>query len=203
MNEKPRVHPSAWYYALAAPFLIAGLAIFVYALLHTLLHIGDSLTQVVVPGEAKLDLKHANLYTVFIERESVVNGKIYVTTDSLNGLECNLVPPSGVEKIPMRSPHMTTTYNIGQRSGRSLFEFRVPEDGSYSFACGYSGTERGGQEAVLAVGAGVGEGIFRSVLICLGGLFGGFATAGAVIATVFILRERSKKRLASPSPLSS
>src|SRR5215472_2730104 len=192
MNGSRNAGPSPWFYALGGVCVAAGVAIFLYALLHGIFHVTDSLTQVVVPGEAQLNLKRDLDYTVFVERESVVNGKIYATDDSLIGLECNAALVSGVQKISMRPARGSLTYNVGGRSGRSVFEFRVPEDGAYDFACGYSGMARGPQ-VVVAVGSGVGEAIMKTILQSLGGMFGGFGLGGAIFFAVFILRARAKK----------
>ncbi|HYL62938.1 MAG TPA: hypothetical protein VE077_09985 [Candidatus Methylomirabilis sp.] len=198
MNGEPDVRPSGWYMLLALPMLLCGISIFLYALIHGVAHATDSLRQVVVPGECQIPLQQAKSYTVFIERQSAVHGKIYSTEGSVNGLECNLVPVGGIQKIEMRPSRMSTTYDVGGRSGRSLFEFRVPEDGTYSFACGYSYVTHG-PEVVLAVGSGVGEGIMRAISLGLGGMFGGIASAGVVIVVVFALRQRSRKRFSAMS----
>lgn len=201
MNGKPDVRPSGWYALLALPFALAGITIFIYALIHGVSHVTDSLVQVVVPGESQLELKQANSYDVFLERQSVVNGKVYSTDGSVNGLQCNLVPVSGVEKIEMRPARMSTTYDVGGRSGRSIFQFRVLRDGAYTFACGYGETARG-PEVVLAIGSGVGEGIMRTISISIVALFGGMVLAAGVVVCVFVLRARSRKmRTIAPSPL--
>jgi hypothetical protein len=70
--------------------MAGGVGLFGYALWRGLSHVTDGLVQVVVPGDAELSLKHEQLYTVFLESQSVVNGKIYSTNGSVNGLECRV-----------------------------------------------------------------------------------------------------------------
>jgi hypothetical protein len=72
--------------------IFAGLSLFPYTLLHGIFHITDNLTQVVVPGEKDLTLQQKLKYTIFVEEQSVVDGKIYVTRENLNwtGLHCEL-----------------------------------------------------------------------------------------------------------------
>jgi hypothetical protein len=53
MNSATSVHPSPWYYLLVVPFFVVGAGFFAYTLLHGFLHLTDSLTQVVIPGEAE------------------------------------------------------------------------------------------------------------------------------------------------------
>jgi hypothetical protein len=196
MKERPAIRPSGWYGLLAVPFLLGGISIFIYGLVYGISHVTDSLTQVAVPGESRLELKRGQSYTVFLERQSVVNGKIYSTTDSVSRLECNLVTVSGVQKIEMRPATMSTNYDVGGRSGHSMFEFRVPNDGVYDFACGYRGVSAG-PEVVVAVGSGVGEAIMRTISVSLAGMFGGVAIAGGIVLAVFLLRVRSKKKAAT------
>jgi hypothetical protein len=200
MSGTSPVRPSPWYYLLAAPCFLIGAGLFLYSLLHGIQHATDSLTQVVVPGEAELSLRHGRAYTVFLEERSVVNGKIYSTDEPVNGLQCNVKPLHGEEEIPIHRPSMSTTYDVGGRSGRSVLEFRVPEDGTYKFACAYA-EGASGPETVLAVGSGVGGRIFGTVFGSLAAMFGGIGSAGIVILLVFLLRERSKKRLASIPPM--
>ncbi|HEY6386206.1 MAG TPA: hypothetical protein VIX91_11030 [Candidatus Acidoferrum sp.] len=202
MNSATSVHPSPWYYLLAVPFFVVGAGFFVYTLLHGFLHLTDSLAQVVVPGEAELTLKQGQPYTIFFEQQSVVNGKIFSTNESLNGLQCKVTALSNEQDIPMSRPSMSTTYNLGGRSGRSILGFHVPADGQYKFACGYS-EDAHGPEAVLAVGAGVGEKIFSMVVRSLGAIFGGVGSAVIVFLIVLALRERAKQRLIPASPIQS
>jgi hypothetical protein len=161
MNSATSVQPSPWYYLPAVPFLVAGAGFFVYTLAHGMLHLTDSLTQVVVPGIAELTLKRGQPYTIFLEQQSVVNGKIYSTNESLNGLQCKVTALSNVQAIPIGRPSMSASYNLGGRSGRSILEFRVPVDGQYKFACGYS---EGAHRAWAGGRAGRGRGRGRENL---------------------------------------
>jgi len=52
MAEEQNTGPSAWYYVLGTAFIVVGVGFFAYTLLDGIFHITDSLTQVVVPGEA-------------------------------------------------------------------------------------------------------------------------------------------------------
>jgi hypothetical protein len=196
VNKPVTIGPSAWYYSLAVPFLLLGIGFFIYTLLHGILRITDSLTQVVVPGETTLALKHGARYTVFYEQQSVINGRIYSTNEPLSGLKCDVTSVSHGEAIPLRQPSMSTTYDVGGRSGKSVLEFSIAQDGQYRLVCGYATGSRG-PEVVLAVGSGVGEDIMSTVFRSFGAIFGGGILAAIIFLIVFFLRERSKKRVAS------
>ena len=76
-DERIKDHsPADALLLVAALFEVLGIGVFLYALIHGIFHITDSLTQVIVPGNAELPLKKRLTYTVFLQEESVVNGKI-------------------------------------------------------------------------------------------------------------------------------
>jgi hypothetical protein len=183
-----------WYCLLGVPFLLAGLGFFVYTLYHGITHLTDSLTQVVVPGRAELNLKRGRTYTVFLEEQSVVRGKVYSTKESIGGLECrvNSIPDGNAVRIVQ--PKSSTTYTAGGRSGRSVLEFSIQEDGTYGFACDYGGNSPG-PEAVLAVGSGVGEAILRMVAASIVAMFAGGGLFLMVLLIVLIMRHRDGNRV--------
>jgi hypothetical protein len=56
-----------------------------------IMHVTDSLTQVVVPGRAELNLQQGLNDDVFLEQQSVGSGKVYSTTQSsIVGSECRV-----------------------------------------------------------------------------------------------------------------
>jgi hypothetical protein len=199
MDTTP-IRPSWWFYILAIVLFLGGISYFVYELWHGLSHITDSLVQVVVPGGAQLPLKHGVDYTVFLETESVVNGKVYSANGAVDGLSCELKFALQEAAIPLRRPNASTTYTVGGRSGRSVLEFRVPRDGSYNFACGY-GIEAKGPVTVVAVGTGVDTGIWRTVVSSLLAIFGGVGSGFIVWLVTFVLRVKAKERQSSVTPV--
>jgi len=194
MNGNPQVKPSAWFYLLGALAILAGISVFVYTLLHGIFHITDNLTQIVVPGEKDLSLLPNLTYTVFLEEQSVVDGRIYSTKEGLGDLTCKLASLSSGKNINLRRARRSTTYNVGQRSGHSVLEFVTQEAGVYHFACDYEEGKQGPQ-VVLAVGAGVAEGIFATIGRSFAAIFGGGILGAAILVTVFILREHAKRKL--------
>ncbi len=139
MNPSLPIRPSLWYCLLSVPFFLVGTGVFLYALITGLTGLTDSLTQVVVPGEAELALQSGRTYTVFLEQESVVDGEIYSTTEPVAGLGCRLTSIPGGGELGVRRAGANTTYSVGGRSGKSVLEFSVPADGAYGFSCDYGG----------------------------------------------------------------
>ena len=194
--QAPEIKPSWWYASIGWVLIFAGGALFVYFLFNGLSHLTDSLTQLVVPGHAELSLGTPATYTVFLEEQSVVDGRIYSTTQSVDGLSCTVTMLSGSQKIPLRRPGMSTTYNLGSRSGRSVLEFPVKVAGQYDLSCNYPEDTKGPQ-TVLAVGSGVGEKIIQTILRSLVSMFGGVGLGVPVIILVSVKRRAAKKRLAA------
>jgi len=195
MSDKQAIRPSAWYYALSAVVFLGSMGFFVYTLFHGIFHITDNLTQVAVPGAKDLNLQPRLNYTIFLEEESVVDGRIYASKSNLNGLTCRVTSQSTGKRIDTHRATMSTNYNVNGRSGRSVLEFRTEEAGIYQLDCKYEeGTQ--GPEAVLAVGSGVTEEIFGIVFKGLASFFGGGTLGAVLFAVVFVKRERAKKRTA-------
>ena len=165
MTETGEIKPSWWYASIGVVFVLAGAGLFVYFLFHGLSHLTDSLTQVVVPGHKELSLNKPATYTVFLEEQSVVDGRIYSTTEAVNGLNCSVTAQPGGQQIPLHHPRMSTTYNVSGRSGRSVLEFPVKVPGQYELSCNYPEDAKGPQ-TVVAVGAGIGEELLKTLLWC-------------------------------------
>lgn len=191
MNEKPL---SLWHCLWGGLFLVAGLTMFVFILVHNINHMVDSLTQVVVPGKAVFNLEHGKRYTVFLEDQSEVNGKIYSSSQPITGLTCQVTSLNDGTKVLIETTKGNTTYNLNSRSGRSVLEFPIEKDGRYELACQYDETSHG-PEVVLAVGTGVTESIFLDVGECLAAMFGGIAGCMLVIVLVLLKRSRDLKRI--------
>jgi len=202
MEHPPAIRPSQWYYLLGAAVIAAAVSLFIYTLLHGIFHITDNLMQVVVPGEKDLMLLSKLKYSIFLEEQSVVDGRIYSSTENLSGLTCHVNSLASGTKLDMHRSGISTSYNVNGRSGHSVLEFVTQEGGTYHIACGYEEGKQGPQ-VVLAVGAGVGEKIFSMVFRCLAEMFGGGALGAAIILTVFFKRKASRQQLAQspPAPL--
>jgi hypothetical protein len=185
------------YYWFAAPFFAIGLGLFCSTLLHGIVHITDSLTQVVVPGTADLTLKKGPAYTVFLEQESVVNGTVYLKRRSASGLSCSVKSKSNADEVAISRTQSSLSYNVGGRSGSSVLSFQVPEDGDYQFSCRFSeGTS--GPQSVVAVGTGLGTKIVKLVITCMVEMFGGTTLALCVFLSVFFQRERAQRFIRPP-----
>lgn len=197
MQPATPIRPSAWYYWIAPFLLVAGISFSVREFRYSLPDLSDALTQVVVPGQATLSLKHGKLYTVYYEVHSVVEGKTYNTNAVLSSLQCQLRSMGGTNAVALRPPpNGPTNYSVGSRSGSSFLEFSVAQDGLYDFSCAYQANSHG-RDVVLAVGYGVGFRIVKTVFLVFFGIIGGGVLAVLSFFWVYILRDQSIARAAA------
>jgi len=161
------------------------------------MQITGSLTQVVVPGRTELRLKGGDTYTIFLEDQSVVNGRVYSLTQPVEGLACRVSSIQNGASIAISQPSTSTSYQVNGRSGHSVLEFRIPQDGKYQFACDY-GQNKKDPDVVVAVGSGVGGAISRMVLEGLAAFFGGCGGCIIVILIVLARRRRNKRAISQP-----
>jgi len=192
--DDQRIRPSRWYYACAGVVFVAGWVLFGLLLIKNLSGMGAKLQQVVVPGEAEITLREPGEYTIFYEYQSVVGNRVYSTEQNLSGLECELVSKAKNARIALSPSSMNSTYELGGRSGKSVFEFRIIQPGVYELSAGYPEGQQG-PEVVLAVGK---DFTARMLMTIFGGLalvFGSIGIAVAITVVTLIKRGKAKKQL--------
>lgn len=189
--DESRITSSRGYYVLAGVVFVGGWVLFALFLFKSLSGMGARLQQVVAPGETDLTLREPGNYTIFYEYHSVIGDKVYSTDESLSGLRCVLVSKANNSKVALSPSSMNSTYELGGRSGRSIFDFRIDQPGVYAISAGYPQGQQG-PEVVLAVGKDFTTRLFATILEALALVFG---TMGiAVTITLVTLLKRSKKK---------
>lgn len=185
----------AWYVLAGLIVLLGAVAAGVF-LFTRLNQMADNLTQVVVPGEATLTLTRPGSYMIFHERESVVDGRVY-SSSNLSGLRVTLRNAAG-DRIPLSGPTASSRYNFGSRSGVGIFEFRIRQPGTYRLSASYDGG-RTEPRTVLAVGTGFVMGLLVTIFGGLAFAFGGIILA-VIVALVVFVRRRKAGRAAIVAP---
>lgn len=179
-----------WYAAAAAVFLLtsAVAAWFLYSRMQAL---GAALPQVVVPGSAELPLREPGTYTIFHERESVLDGRYYSSGD-ISGLRVELASGTTGELVPLRAPTGSTSYSLGGRSGVSIFSFEIEEAGPYRLTATFLA---GGVEnrTVLAVGHNFGTKLVMAILGTMAIGLAGFIIAVTIAALTWQRRRRTSR----------
>jgi hypothetical protein len=184
------IQPSIWYYGLAILIIIVGFIAFAGFIFTSVSDMGESLMQVEVPGSADLDLEEPGEYTIFYENQTYFNGKFYSTDEQIPSLQINVSEIATGSYLKTYPSPGSFTYDFGSRSGRAITSFKVDRPGNYRINASYS--EGPGPDVVLAVGKGIVEGIFSSILTSLAALLGSIAVA-AIIS--FVTYTRRKKAL--------
>jgi len=185
--------PSRGYYGLAAAVFVAGWLFFGIFLWKNLSGIADQFQQVVVPGKARLDLASPGNYTIYHEYESVVGSKIYSSGQTLSGLDVTLSSAATGDQVALSRANVDSTYSLGGRSGKAVFDFTIDRPGAYELAAHYPEGEEG-PEVVLAVGQGFTGRILVTVFGALGIVFGSMALAVAIAVITVVKRHNAAKR---------
>lgn len=145
-------------------------------------------TQLLVPGTCELSLKKPGDYTIYHEHTSVMNGKLFVAGQSIDGLACTLVNKATGASIPLHVPGARSSYTIGARSGTSVLGFHLSEGGTYLLSAAYP-DRASGPQAVLAVTGGTHK-LFLNLLLGILVMTGSFIASAVLIVKTWLARRR-------------
>lgn len=170
--SQPRPLPKWWYAAAFVPFL-AGVAVVAVVVVKIAGQV-DALQRFDTPGSGTLELP-AGEVVLYGEYDGA--GGDDIAADRT--ITCTAEDGDSGEPVALSAPVATVKYNIGGKSGRSLYELDAPRAGRYRIACeGFPGQ--------IAVGKGVGT----SIAVAVGAGFGGLALT--VLAIVLVYRQRKR-----------
>ena len=189
MNNSNNIQPGIGYYGLAVLIIVLGFAAFAGSIYSGITDAERGLLQMVAPGGANLFLKEPGEYTIFYENNSYLDGKFYSTGEQMSGLEILVKERSTGIDLATYPAKSSFTYSLGNRSGRSIMAFTTPRAGIYQVNASYSG--RAGPRIVLAIGKGIVEGIFSSIMISMAALFGSIAIAAVITFVTYRRRKRA------------
>jgi hypothetical protein len=172
------------WFAAAGLIAIAG---FVCAGLYLWPRLGSvdaGMIRIVVPGSATVTLDKPGTYTIFHEKQSVVDGRYYAS-DTVAGLRVDLVADTGGAPVPVE-PSGGTSYSVGGRQGVSIFAFTIDRPGRYRLT-----TSLTNGQAVLAIGQGMLGAIFKLVSGTIAIVFAGLAIAGIIVGLTIWQRSKT------------
>lgn len=183
--------PSRWYYGIGAALIAIS---FVLAIVLFVVDIFDSNpdTRFVVPGTHELDFDDTGKYTLFYEYKSSVDGRSYSTGEYLKGVTVSIASEDGTCLVPVSSTSGNMSYEIGSRAGKSLFEFKIQEPGTYIVTTEYR-DRTSTSEVVFAIGPTFD--ILGNMLRSFGIGFGGFVLGILVLAWVFLTRRKVRNEM--------
>ena len=184
--------PSRWHYVIGAAVIGLGFILSLVILITSITNAFPDI-RIVVPGTHELELESTGTYTIFYEYRSTVDGKKYLTGESLStisGIDIRLESKGDAQQIPLENPFGSTSYTVGSRSGESLFEFDIDEPGEYILTAEYE-NDRTEPEVVFAIGQ---FDIWGTVLSFFGIGFAGFAIGAFIIIRAFIKRRNAGRQ---------
>ena len=171
----------AWIVTGALVVVAAWTLAFVW-LMRDLLGLQQNLVRVVVPGSKTLHFAEPGSYTIFLEYQGVVDGRI-ITAPPTVDVRCTLRAPQTGAEVPITRTE-GGTYEYGSTSGRSVAGFKLKQPGDYVLTC-----ERAGGPAsnvTITIGRIFGP-LFMAVARTIVMIFGSLA-AGAVIIVVALVK---------------
>lgn len=188
------VSPAAWYYGLAVLIIVIGFAAFAGFMYQGISNMQNDLLQMKAPGAAELNLSEAGEYTIFYENKSYLDGTVYNTEEEMPNLHVSLKEMATGNDLALHASNESLTYNIGDRSGRSIMAFEVARPGIYQLDASYSGGE--GPQVVLAIGKGMAEGMLSSIIFSIAALISSIAIAAAIVYTTYRKRKKAFSKIA-------
>jgi hypothetical protein len=189
--------PGRKWYVIALAVLVLGAVVagvFVFSRIHGL---RSGVQQVVVPGEAELVFDAPGTYTIYHERTSVVDGRVFSSSD-VSGMQVELFSVVTGEPVELRTPQASSSYSLGGREGVSIFDFDVDRPGRYRLVT-LSPQGRGADRAVFAVGRGFVGKILMTAVIAVVIAFAAFLLAVTIATVTFLRRRRAGRATASGS----
>ncbi|MEJ2735117.1 MAG: hypothetical protein P8189_16385 [Anaerolineae bacterium] len=210
MSEEKR-KPSGWTYVLVLVIPVFGCLIamaLVYqwfpglpGTLESRINL-DNLTQVVVPGSAEITFEKSGAYAVYYEYQSVVDGKVHVSSKTPPALVCTLTSRTSGDVVGVIPDYVpTNTYSIKDRErvGVLIRSMTIDEPGTYTFSCRYP-AGRSQPEIVLAVGPnfvweflGIAARTVVTAVAGLAVLLGSGAVAAVVMIAIVVKRRRPRQ----------
>jgi hypothetical protein len=190
----PGIKPGRWLYSVACLMVLTGMVTFGGLLWKAITGMTKSLTQVVLPGSAEVQLD-VGPHLVFYEFESVVGNRVFSTPASLPGVECRLISKEAGTKVPLYRPNMSTTYTVGGRSGQSVLSFRITKPGAYVFTASYPDNQPH-DNVVFAIGPDPSSSFIVTILASIASFFV-LCGVGALIGALTLIKRREAKKLLS------
>lgn len=181
-------------YAVAAAIFVAGTvvaAVFLGVVIYNIASLDDEMDRVPIPGTTEVNLDNTGRYTAFYERQESLPDRGFETSGDAPGIEIEVTAVDSGESISVSDHFGDVNYDFWSRSGRSVASFWIDQPGIYEISVDY--VDAADQEdAMLALGEGIGTTIIFTVLAALGsGAFFCGTVGVALIILIITLVRRS------------
>ena len=179
--------PGRIWYLISAIIAVSGIILFVILLFSGLNSMKKGMIQMVMPGNHDINLERAGKYNIFYEHRSVIENKIYITSENLSGFQVFVVDKQGQKPITVIPATVSSAYSLGSRSGYAIFEFEITRPGRYEISGWYSAQEPG-PRIVLTLGQGFVGRLIGTILLSIAVLM--LSIVIAIAITVYTLIKR-------------
>jgi hypothetical protein len=186
---------SSIWFIVAGAIAGAGFAGAIVYLMPRLAAADAGTMRVVVPGNALLVFDKPGPYMIYHEKKSTVDGRYYAS-DNVDGLALGLTAEGTGAQVRLVPPTTTTSYEIGNRSGTSIYAFTLDQPGRYRLASNLA-SGRSDAKAVLAIGQGMFGALMRAIFGAIAIAFAGLGIGGAIVFAVLWQRSKAAKATAT------
>lgn len=193
MSEQDWGPGRAGYAVAFAIFLIGAFvaAVFFGYVIYNIASLDDEMVRVPIPGTSEVTLDSAGRYTVFYERQDSLPDRGFETSEDAPGVEIEVTAVESGETISVSDNFGQVNYDFWSRSGRSVASFRIDQPGAYEISVDYVDSPAQ-EDAMLALGEGIGTTIIFTVIMALGsGAFFCGTIGVALIIVIITLVRRS------------
>ncbi len=105
-------------------------------------------TSFLAPGTTVLNLNQAGRYTIYLELDTIFEGKHYEAPEVLEGLNCEVIKEG--REIKVEPADLSYSYNRDGQKGESYFNFTIESPGNYTIITTIDNEQM--KEAVLSIG---------------------------------------------------
>lgn len=182
-------------YAVAAGIFLAGVVIAAGLIVYVIVSINNmsnSLERMIIPGTEEINLEETGRYTVFYEEQMPISDRGFDADDDPPDISIDIVDADTGDRVPVSGGLGEVNYDFWSRSGQSIGSFQIDEPGTYEISAEFDNGEEV-DEAVLALGEGIGTTIILAIVAGLSsGLFFCASIGVALIVVVITLIRRSR-----------
>lgn len=164
---------------LALVVFIGCIGVSIYWLLGRVSSMDKGMIRVIAPGTSTFQIEKPSTYTIYYEYKGVIDGKVFTSNANLGDITI-VVSSSAGDILPIEPLNISSTYDLGNRSGIGIYTFNASAPGEYTITSTYDeGVDYG--RFILAIGTDFTQSILISVFGMLGILFGAFILAGLLV----------------------
>jgi hypothetical protein len=162
MNEQ-KIKPSKWFYLIGIAIIIGGALISAGIIIYCVFTWASvaTISPSVLSGKNEITLS-SGAYTLYYDYNRSIGN---IEFSDIPELQCSLVYKKTGEQIGFISAANESSYSIIGRSGKSLYNFKIKQDGQYEFTGSFNRQLSKEHQAALTIGEDRGSARFLHLFI--------------------------------------